>query len=195
MKKQRGIATGWLYLIGLIVFVGALTGLVIAWKSYTDGLIQEGYDRGRQEIEAKYAKRDNDQLRIANAEIQRLQNAARAAELEGTKRLAAIATQREKERQNAKVQHERDLAAVRAGTLVLRDPGQIAACAPVGDSGPGPEAGATAAQRDGTQAGGLSREATEFLFGEANRADDVVAQLASAQAVIVQDRITCNAGP
>ena len=196
MKKQLGIADGWMYLIGLVVVLALIVGGIYEVKSFVDGVDAKAYARGIKETEATYAQRDNAALKAANARIAELTDAVRAAEQEGQRKLDLIAQQREKDRSNAKIQHDRDVAAARAGTLVLRDPGQSnTACTAAGDRGSRAEAGASAGNGDGRAKAGLSGEAAEFLLTLTDDADDVARQLAAAQQVIIQDRLTCNAVP
>lgn len=194
MKKQCGIADGWLYLVGLVVVLALLSGIGYGIKSYLDGVDAKAYARGKHETEAAYAKRDNKALQAANAEIQRLQNLARAHEHEDAERLAKIDQQRAEDAKNAKAQRDRDVAAARSGAIGMRDPGQAARCAAASGVSTGPAAEPAAGERDGGAAGGLSREAVQFLLVLADDADDVAKQLASAQAVIRQDHQTCG-GP
>jgi len=193
MKTQRGIiATGWLYLAAGLAALALLSGIVWGVKSYLDGVDQKGYDRGKQETEAKYAKRDNEQLRVAAQRIKTLEDQARQQERENAERLAEISKQRQKEQADAKRQHDRDIAAVRAGTLKLHDPGVPAGGAAAGCGSPGPAPGAPAGGRDGEARGQLSGAAAEFLLGLAGEADDVAGQLDKAQAVIIEYRRACN---
>jgi len=193
VRSQRGIiATGWLYLGGAIAILALISALVYGVKSYLDGVDQKGYDRGKQETEAKYAKRDNEQLRAAAERIKTLEDQARRQERENAERLAEISKQRQKELADAKRQHDRDIAAVRAGTLKLHDPGVPAGGAAAGRGSPGPAPGAPAGGRDGETRGQLSGAAAEFLLGLAGEADDVARQLDKAQAVIIEYRRACN---
>ena len=190
--QQRGIASGWLYLIGLIALIGALAGLLTAWKSYTNGLVEQGRAAGIVETKAQYAQRDNEALQEKVARIEQLEKAARAGEAKHAKEVAVIAAKREKERQSYEDQRKRDAVAIAAGELRLRDPGAVACAAEVGDRSAGAEVGSTASGRDGRAGGELSREATAFLFDLINEADDITRQLTDAQAVILQDRVTCG---
>lgn len=192
MKRQRGITNGWLYLIGLIIILALLAAIGYGIKSYLDGVDAKAYQRGKQETEAAYAKRDNQALREANAEIQKLNDAARAHEHADAEALAKIDQQRAKDAKNAEDKRKRDVADARSGALGMRDPGQVTRCAAASGLSPGPAAKPGAGVSDGDAAGGLSREAVQFLLVLADDADDVAKQLASAQAVIRQDRVTCG---
>ena len=193
MKNQRGIATGWLYLIALIVILGLVSGIVYGVKSYLDGVDERGFQRGKKETEAAYAERDNEQLRTALDRVKQLEDEARAKERAHAIELARIDKQRQQEKADARKQAERDSADVRSGALKLRDPG-APTCPSIGGTGLRPAPGASAGGGDGTAGTDLSAAAAGFLLGLANEADDVARQLASAQAVIVEQITTCN-GP
>jgi prophage endopeptidase len=138
----------------------------------------------------EWQTREASELRAANALIADLQDAARRTEQAHAQKLAEIADRHQKEIRNAETRRKADVAAVRDGTLVLRDPGRAAsegACA-----GQPAAPGAAASQRDGGQAGRLSGEAAEFLLGLAADADAVADQLAACQAVILTDRASIN---
>lgn len=192
VKSQRGIVEGWILLIGVLLLIGAVTGLVVAWKSYTDGIDKKGYDRGVKETTTAYAQRDNEALKLKAARISELETSARAMEAKHAQQLAAIETKRIKEKSDAKAQHERDQADIAAGKRKLFDPNAIACQSGVGDQRAGAETSAGTAGSNGGATGELSRQATEFLYDFANDADDLARQLASAQAVIIEDRVTCN---
>lgn len=191
MKTQRGIADGWLYLIGVVVVLGLISAIIYGVTSYLNDVDAKGYKRGKEATEAAYAKRDNEALRIANAEIQRLQNEARARELEHTKKLAVIAAQRAKEKADAQKQKDNDRDAIDSGALELRDPG-AAACPAPGGGGAAAAAGSGGAGSDAKAGRNLSPAASRFLLDLVNEADDVARQLASAQQVIEEQIRTCN---
>lgn len=192
MKRQRGIAEGWLYLIGLIALLVALAAAIHAWNSFISGIDKKGYDRGVQETTAGFVKRDNAALAEANARIAALNAQVRAIEQDGQRKLDLIAQQHEKDKANAKAQRDRDVAAARAGSLKLQDPYGATVCAGQGDRSATAETGPGAGGRDGSAGAQLSQQLTEFLYAEADRADEVVDQLSRAQDVIRQDRVTCG---
>lgn len=194
MKKQRGIANGWLYLIGLIVLVGLALAAFDAWTDYTAKLFQDGRTSGVNETVAAYANRDNAALRVANDRIKTLEGEARARERADSKKNAEIAAQRAKDEADYEKQRIADAAAVAAGTLVLRDPQGTAAtaCTPAGNrSGAGATVAATGIG-DAKTGAQLSGKVTTDLLALTAEADDVARQLAQAQARITQDLATCN---
>jgi len=146
---------------------------------------------GRTVERAEWVLRDNVALRLANAEITRLNNEAREKERLNAAALAQVSTRHQREVKNVRDQAKRDVAAVRAGSLVLRDPG-----APSGSpAGSGIRTtDAAACRRDGQAGTDLSREASEFLLDLASEADEVVAQLTACQAVVEEDRRTLGGG-
>ena len=65
MYKQRGMAHGWMLLIGIIVLVGAVTAGIVALNAYETRIDKQGYDRGVTNTEAKFNARDNKALQDA----------------------------------------------------------------------------------------------------------------------------------
>ena len=165
----------------LLTWVGSLVG-VGYWQRH-DGEISE-----RVTWQAKL----QDQTQQANAALQAAQSAARKEEQDHAQQLSDISANYQKELQDASKQHAADVAAIRAGTLRLRDPGaRPHACAG------GVSQASTAAGRRDDQAGSglpgpadgvLSDTAVEFLVSEADRADRLAKQLSACQAVINADR-------
>ena len=195
MKNQRGIADLWLVAIAAIVLLGLVYGISHAWISYVDGIDAKGYARGVKETETKFVERDNAKLAAANKRIEELTAQVHAQEEEGQRKQDLIAQQREKDRQNAQAVHDRDVAAALNGTLGLRFPGKNTGSAARSNPDPGTKAGTAAGGGDGAATCELSRQANADLYALVDDADDVAKQLASAQQVIVQDRLTCNGGP
>lgn len=193
MKNQRGMADGWMLLLGVIVVLVLVSGIVYGVTSYLDGVDAKGYQRGKEETEANYAQRDNEALQEALGRVKQLQEAARAKEQAHGVELARIDRERQQEAANARKQAERDRAAARDGSLKLRDPGRTAG-APDCRGGTGPAPGAPAGERDGKAGTDLSPEASGFLLDLVNEADDVARQLADAQQVILAQQKTCNGG-
>lgn len=192
MKQERGFA--WGKLIGAIAILALLFAIIKAITGYIDNVDQRAYKRGKDEATADYAKRDNEALKKALARVKQLEDEARAAEQKHAAALARIDRQRNKEINDAKAQHERDLAAVRSGNLQLRDPGATACRPALSGGGSEGKAGAAAGQRDAETGGHLSAAASGFLLGLVNEADDIARQLAAAQQVIEEQIRTCN-GP
>ena len=194
-QKQRGIADLWLVAIALICVLGLLFGIEKVWVSYINGIDAKGYARGVKETETKFVERDNAALAAANKRIEELTAQARAQEEEGQRKQDLLAQQREKDRQHAEFIHDRDVAAALNGTLGLRFPGKNTGSAARSNPDPGTKAGTAAGGGDGAATCELSRQANADLYALVDDADDVAKQLASAQQVIVQDRLTCNGGP
>lgn len=191
MKRQRGFAGPFTFPTWLIYAVVIAAALGALWYAYTtvDG---RGYDRGKAETVASYQARDNKALQEALTKVAALEAEARAQAAAHEIELDKIRRKNRKETEDAKRQHDTDLAAVRAGTLQLRDPGSTGRtqC----DHSPAGTPGATAGRGDGASAGGLSDEAAGFLLQLVHDADRNTRQLADAQAVIEAQRRTCN-GP
>lgn len=176
-----------------IAALGMLTALAFGAIRYVNGVDAKAFERGRKQAEAAYAQRDNEALRSAHAEIDRLNLRIRAQEDQLTAKGAEIDQRRQKEIDDARAQRERDIVAVRAG-FRLRDPGCAGSATGIpGSAGSSGRAPATApGVGDDAARCRLSGEATEFLLGEADRADEVVRQLGAAQELIREYRRILN---
>ena len=148
-------------------------------------IYSKGYSAGKAETVSAYAKRDNEALAKALADVERLQNEARALEAKHAQAQSAISENYEKELQNAQTQKDRDIAAARAGRLVLRIP---ATCPPASDSSQAGSAPAGPSGRDDRATSELSREISANLLSLANDADQVALQLKACQDIVRADR-------
>ncbi len=195
MNKQRGvIATGWLILAGVIAAGLVLTGLVKVWNNYTNGIDQAGYDRGVAQTNASYTERDNKQLQTALVRVKTLEDAARAKEAAYAADMEGVRSQLEKEKTNAKAAEKRVLADIAAGKLRVRASAfQAGACPAVGGGSEARAVEPGAGGSDGPPRCQLSATARSDILGIGREANEVVAQLAAAQAVIASDRVLCNA--
>jgi hypothetical protein len=185
----------WLYLASALLLTGALTGLVVAWNSYTTGLDKQGYDRGVAETTKIFQKRDNLQLQAAVAAQRAAEVRAAQAERDAATAQSVASSNYRKGVDDGRKKTAALIAAARAGELRLRDPGDRPGSSPACPPATGPASTAAApAGGDGAAGDQLSAAASEFLLAFAGEADDLTRQLAAAQAVIVSDRALCN-GP
>ena len=165
----------------LLTWAGSLVG-VGYWQRH-DGEIAE-----RVTWQAKLET----QMQQANSALEAAQSAARKAEQEHAQQLADISANYQQELQDASKQHAVDVAAIRAGTLRLRDPGSHPHACESGVSQTSSPAGGRDDQANsglpGPDAGVLSDSAAGFIVGEADRADRLAKQLSACQAVINADR-------
>jgi len=196
MKRQRGFGLVEIAIYAgiAIAVLGALAGLVHVWHNYTDGLDKKGYDRGVQETQATYAKRDNTALVAANKRIKDLEDARAADLLQSQLDVNDQATRFEQEKADAEKTTAARIAAARAGNLRLFDPGTKGgntSCAGSGDGG-GAAGVATAGGPDGAGGSELSVVADEFLLGESKRADIIAKKLNRLQIACQAIVATCN---
>ena len=195
MRKQRGIADLRLVVIGSIVILGLISGIVFGVTHYLSGVRAEAKAAGRSECDAAYKGRDNEQLRAALGRVKELEEAAREAERKYGVAIAEIQAKLKKEQANGKDAEERILADVAAGKYRVRGEAfQAGSCPAVSGGSAGSAAGAGATGSDGATACKLSRAAESDILAIGRDANETARILAAAQAVIVQDRITCN-GP
>lgn len=127
-----------------------------------------------------------------NVEIETANSRALATAADLTARSAAdVAAIDSKYREtlDAKSRLERDLSALRAGTLQLRRDLAASACAVAAG---GAEAGTGAGLGDGARAGDLWRARAEEELRDADHADQVVRKLTACQAIVRSDREVLN---
>ena len=183
---QRGflLPTWAIYALAAAAALGALW-----WAA--SALDARGYARGKAETTAAYAQRDNAALQAALARVAELQAEVQAREHTHAAALGQIRDRNQRETAHAQSQHEADLAALRAGTLRLRDPGAAAgpACS---DRSPAPAPAGTAGGGDAAPRAELSPAAAGFLLSLMREADAVTRQLGDAQDVIRAQIRACN---
>lgn len=163
----------------------AILALLVAWGLSLAGVGWWQRSDGETVERSAWQGRDNTELVAANGKIKTLEEDARKAEQDKAAALTAISTDYERKLSDANKQRAADAAAVRAGSLRLRDPSApgLHAC-----GGLAAETAAGTGQRDGGAAGDLSAAASGFLLDLANEADDVARQLAACQRVVIEDR-------
>lgn len=177
--------------IGLVLLAGLLYG---AW-AFIESVDAKAYRRGTSETTALWQERLRQEQAAWDKEREELVAA-------GNARLAALQGELRKAEENYEIHSRRaadekrkndDIAAdIRAGRLVLRDPGATAtaptgeACRGQGAADPGAVAGGDAAR--GGKPGQLSLHLTEFLWTEASRADEVIEGL-EARLALAQDTV------
>lgn len=161
-------------ILGVAVMWGLSLFAVGKWQR-TDGATAE---------RVAWQAKDNEELRLANAKILELGNAARAQERKHVEAMAALGADYEKKLADAKAQSNRDRASIRDGALKLR----IATERICPGGGAASEAGSTPGERDGPATVELPQQITSDLFDLANDADQVADQLRACQGVIQSDR-------
>ena len=194
MFKQRGMAQGWIAVIGLLAILGALWGIIHAATSYVDGVRVEAKKGGKDECDAAYKERDNVALTEALAKVRELQTAARKLETANAKETERIRSQLEKEKARGKATEDRVLADIASGKLRVRgDAFQAGACPAESATGTAGAVGANTGGGDGAPRCKLSGETEKSVLGIGREADDVVRQLDACKAVAIEDRRVCNA--
>jgi len=169
MDKIWGFAIQ--YMIAGLAALALLVALVYGIKSYAEGERKAGYDQAV----AEYTIKVND----AVAKY-------RVLEKQGAEAQAVIVAKLNKDKVNALAKKDNTIAALRSGTLILRDPNSTA-CSGTGAAVTGNTSGSV-----GVTGGQLSDELAQFLVTEASRADKIVLQLRAAQQLLIEDRKICN---
>lgn len=173
-------------LIAGVVGLGLVVALFFGAKSYLDGVDAKAFARGQQEAQVAYEKRDNEALQSLNKRIVELTGEIRARDDKYAADLSMLDAMYQKEKRNAKIRADRAVADARSGALRLRDSwrDEALACGAERDRSAGTAATTTPGGTADTGGRELSKELTEFLVSEANRADEVVRKLNQLQAVI-----------
>lgn len=179
--RQRGF--GYLEIVVAIAIIGAIATAAV-------GLYSEGKQAGQAAERVQWEKRANDELADANRKLAAALKRNRELEEDFNRELAQASGAYEKGIKDAQLQKDRFIAGVRAGSIVLRDPGRPAGGE--GDRRAGPDTAAAATVPDGTSGCRLSPEAGEFLWSEAARANQLAAKLTLAQRVIVAYYEACR---
>jgi len=173
----------------LLIGAGAFAALAAAGYGAYATIDGRGYRRGAAETEASWQAREIRQQAAAEKERKRIEDDYRARERAWSSFHQKIAEDYQKEVEDARKTKERDVAAARSGALRLRD--RTASCASAGlqpDRGQPPGATSAAPVRDVHAGSELSGEASAFLLGLVDEADEVARQLGACQALIRADR-------
>lgn len=177
------------YLAAAVLWALSLAG--VGWWQNTAGHTAE---------RTAWLDREGQELRAANAKIVELTDDVRRAEHGHAQAVAEISANYQKELNDVKTQRDRDVAAARAGALVLRfDPAGLYSA-----SGLRPPSGAGSGGCDGAAVAGLREtsgsdlrlppDITADLYGLVHDANAIVRQLTVAQQVIEEDRRLCGGG-
>jgi prophage endopeptidase len=171
------------------IVVPILIVFTVLWGAYNFGA---NHERREADLEIAalndaHTKTLTELDRTNRTALQAATDEARAIEQRYVASMAALDLKYTQEITDAKTQAERDIAAVRAGELRLRNRFTCAA----DPAAPGSGAAAVAAGAgggDGTRQAGLQVEDAEFLVRLADAADAVVRQLTACQAIVATDR-------
>lgn len=159
--------------------------LVVVWLSSLGIVgVWQRHD-GRMVAEARWQYKAVQEASNAGRQIQQAQDTARKAEQLSASRLVSVSEEFQRKLSNAKRTQDADVAAVRAGTLRLRDPGTVTLCAGADRAA---EAGSGSGRCDGRAAGEFSDATAEFLLELTANADQVAEQLAACQKIVRADR-------
>ena len=185
-------------MISLIPLPYRILAVVVLWfASLTAVGLWQRHD-GASSVQAKWQARETAQQAAAAKRIQQLSDAARKTEQASVAKMNEQAEDYERKLSDANKQRRTDVAAVRAGTLRLRDPNASAVrTCPDTRAKAGPASGVG----DGTEGGGFSEAAAGLLSAEtgawlidfAADADRNTIQLGACQKVIASMARLCSA--
>ena len=160
-----------------------IIGLVLAviWASSLALFGKHQYDMGVQITESAWNKKENDELKAANAEIVKLRDALVKAEAEKATALAEVTKTYQEKEKDAQDQYQKNLMDLRARLLRMYDPGTRSSDATTQYAA---DTASSAHSCHGTTYSELSREASEFLLSLTAEADSVTRQLSLCQSTI-----------
>jgi type II secretory pathway pseudopilin PulG len=180
-------------IIALAVLVGAIAGAIHLVTSYVDGVRTAAEESGKATCDAAYKARDNTQLQAALARVKTLEDKAREDERLHVAALAEINRKLLEEKKNGQVAKDKLAADIRAGRLVRNSNAFQGGGCPANNGGSTGGAAVTPASGgDGSQECRLSDAAQASILAIGTDADYTAKLLASAQAVIVEDRKVCG---
>lgn len=159
-------------------------GLGAAWVASLAAVGGWQNSAGRTAERSTWQAREIKQVNAYAAALQTAQDARAAAERAFAVKLAGIAQKHAQEIEDERLKKELDIAAARAGRIVLRIP---APCPSAGDRAPA-ATGPAPGDGHGGETAELPREITADLLALADDADAVARQLAACQTVIRADR-------
>jgi prophage endopeptidase len=185
----RGLGREVNYLKLAKIAAPALILFVVLWGAFNFGA---SHERRKADLEIAALQEAHTLLlteidRANRTALQAATEQARATERRLTTEMAALDAKYTQEITDAKTQAERDIAAVRAGELRLRNRFTCAADTASPSRGAGTAAAGTSLGDDTRQAG-LQIADAEFLVRLADESDTVVRQLTACQAIVAADR-------
>lgn len=172
--------------VAVIAYTAAMVGLhFLDLRIEIAKAVAEATAADKAECEKKVALRDAQWIAAEKQRVDESAKEARTKEANDQKVLAGIKQDYERKLANEKNLHDRDVAAARAGDLVLR----FTSPATTGSSSLGlSQAAAGGGLGNGSPGCQLPPEVTANLFALADDADAVVNQLSACQQVILNDR-------
>jgi hypothetical protein len=149
-----------------------------------------GNSVGTDSERIKWKDKESKEIVAANARIMELTGIARLVESKNAEALNEISKDYQEKLNHVSVEKEKFIASVRNGTIKLRIPSNSKA------SGSSASTVTTSTSGcDGETTAELPTEVSEFLYGEATRADEITEQLNACQEIIIKDRETLNVPP
>lgn len=169
-----------------------ILGLVVILATSHLGALMFGRNMANNAAKAKLQKETEAklvQMRELMTENLRLSNEVRAKESAHASKLASVSQTYQEQLQNVRLEKDKFISSVRAGTVKLHIPKSTR---PVSSYPTLGQVNATASRCDASAESELPRDVTEFLYSEASRADEVVNQLSACQAIVLEDRRICG---
>lgn len=154
-----------------------ILGVAATWAASLVGVGMWQNNVGHTAEKAAWQGQQISELKVANAEIVRLNNEARTRELQSAHDMDNLGRQYEQKLADSEARRKHDVDAARAGALRLQFRGTCGAAS----EGAGSQTGASSGVGHGETTIELPREITADLYALADDADQVVRQLDSCQ--------------
>lgn len=170
-----------------------ILGLVVILASSHFGALMFGRNIANNAAKARLQKETQAklvQMQSLMTENLRLSNEVRAEESAHASKLALVSQTYQEQLQNVRLEKDKFISSVRAGTIKLHIP---RSARPDGNYPALGQITASASRCNAPAESELPRDVTEFLYSEAGRADEIVNQLQACQAVVIEDRRLCGA--
>ena len=194
MKRQRGIADLWLLAIVVVAILAALAGAITAWKSYTNGIDQKGYERGKQEVDAKWQARESEINADSAAKIEAANERVIKAERKGAQDVAGIRTDYATKLRGKDESLKIALDSLRDGSGRLSIPADCASGPPIDRNATG-NAGGASPRDNGTGRTYLPDSLAADVLKLGAEADAVTIRLGKAQDLIASYYALCGPKP
>lgn len=196
LNSQRGIADLWVIAIIAILVLGITVWGITAYNKHIETTYKNGYDSGKSEADKVCTEQNNIALQESMKEQDVLRGKIKDLETVNAQQANQLQTQYAKGQNDTAKKYETIVAGLRAGSVVFYDKdgqdcasGSSRAASGPDKVSPAPP-GATSPQ--GSR---LSNQLSEYLIGEAKRADQIVNSFNLCIGRLMSDRAACEAAP
>lgn len=169
-----------------------IIGLIVILATSHLGALMFGRNMANNAAKARLQKETQAklvQMQELMAKNYKLSNEVRAKESAHASKLTSLSQTYQEQLQNVRLEKDKFISSVRTGTTKLYIP---KSARPVSDYPTLSQVNAGTSRCDAGTESELPRDVTEFLYGEASRADEIVNQLQACQSIVLEDRRICG---